>query len=101
MNTSDVRDMSAGSGLYWAIAAPVTLSVLGMAYLYGYKWDALTRRVTLRAWREQEMPREAKLVGGGREGLVGRLVHRYRGGRTMESERYLDDKTWSRTREEA
>ncbi len=67
MNTADVRDMSASSRLYWSIAAPLTLLTLGLAYLYGYKWEAVARRVTRRTWLERGLVHDADgTAGGGR-----------------------------------
>ncbi|KAJ3490413.1 hypothetical protein NLG97_g5786 [Lecanicillium saksenae] len=61
MNTSDVRDMDQNSTLYWAVALPVTLFVLGVAYLYGYRWEDLTQRITRKTWLEQGL---ATMEGG-------------------------------------
>lgn len=38
------------SWIYWAIAIPITFWVLCSAYLYAYKQDALTGRVTKKTW---------------------------------------------------
>lgn len=48
MNTADIRDMNRGQGLYWAIAIPVTFSVLLLAFLYGYKGDSTAEKLQRR-----------------------------------------------------
>lgn len=65
MNTADVRDMAYTSRLYWAVAVPVTLFILGIAYLYGYKWEDLTQRITRKSWLEQGL--QATIDSDGRE----------------------------------
>jgi hypothetical protein len=44
MNTADIRDMSGKQGLYWGIAIPFTFVVLGLAYVYAYRWKSLDMR---------------------------------------------------------
>ncbi|KAK1991016.1 hypothetical protein LX36DRAFT_675535 [Colletotrichum falcatum] len=105
MNTADVRDMPQGSWLYWAIAAPITLSVLGSAYLYAYSWEDLTRRVSRKTWLDQGVvtsPAEARpeQVGARRPHVVGRFgLGRGRKHSTMDSygNRGWRD-TWGMTR---
>ncbi|KAF4840169.1 hypothetical protein CGCSCA4_v010487 [Colletotrichum siamense] len=63
MNTVDIRDMPQSSWMYWVIAAPITLLVLCSAYLYAYKWEAITRRVTRKTWLDEGIPRR---LGGRR-----------------------------------
>ncbi|KAK8035750.1 hypothetical protein PG991_001823 [Apiospora marii] len=55
MNTTDVRDTDWDQRMFWACALPVTVGVLTLAFVYGYKWDmiteALSRRLLLPAAR--------------------------------------------------
>ncbi|KAK4085052.1 uncharacterized protein Triagg1_42 [Trichoderma aggressivum f. europaeum] len=41
MNTADVRDMHYKQGLFWVTGIPVTLFVLTLACIYGYKGDEI------------------------------------------------------------
>lgn len=41
MNTVDIRDIEATQTLYWTIAIPVTVVVLAIAFVYGYKGDEI------------------------------------------------------------
>jgi Mg2+ and Co2+ transporter CorA len=41
MNTADMRDMSNNQWLFWATGIPVTIFVLALAYIYGYKGDEI------------------------------------------------------------
>lgn len=41
MNTADVRDMSSGQSLFWAIALPLTFVTIGATMLIGYNGDTL------------------------------------------------------------
>ena len=41
MNTADIRDIEANQSLYWSIAIPITLAVLALALVYGYKGDEI------------------------------------------------------------
>ncbi|UKZ54094.1 hypothetical protein TrVGV298_007900 [Trichoderma virens] len=41
MNTADVRNMNHKQGLFWATGIPVTIFVLTMACIYGYKGDEI------------------------------------------------------------
>ncbi|KAL5091289.1 hypothetical protein Trisim1_003258 [Trichoderma cf. simile WF8] len=41
MNTADVRNMNYKQGLFWATGIPVTLFVLTLACIYGYKGDEI------------------------------------------------------------
>ncbi|KAL7953799.1 hypothetical protein V8C34DRAFT_296017 [Trichoderma compactum] len=41
MNTVDVRIMHYKQGLFWATGIPVTLFVLTLACIYGYKGDEI------------------------------------------------------------
>ena len=53
MNTSDLRDMKSGQTLFWAIGAPVAVTVLGAALMAAF-YGTLTQRVLGRAWRAKE-----------------------------------------------
>ncbi|KAH0526770.1 hypothetical protein TsFJ059_010052 [Trichoderma semiorbis] len=70
MNTVDVRNMHYKQGLFWATGIPVTLFVLTLACIYGYKGDEIhdwTMQLSL-------CPRNKKLrlpVGGGDENRRG------------------------------
>ncbi|KKP07345.1 hypothetical protein THAR02_00542 [Trichoderma harzianum] len=65
MNTADVRNMQYKQGLFWATGIPVTLFVLTLACIYGYKGDEI------RDWAIQRShcPRNKKLrlPGDGRD----------------------------------
>lgn len=41
MNTTDIRDTGYDQKIFWTAALPVTLGVLALAFLYGYKWDLI------------------------------------------------------------
>jgi len=64
MNTVDIRDIEANQSLYWTIAVPVTVIVLGFALAYGYKGDEITDwirdRITL--WKSNQFPRSTEVV---------------------------------------
>ena len=53
MNTSDLRDMTSGQTLFWAIGAPVAFVVLSAALVAAF-YGTLTQRVLGRAWRGKE-----------------------------------------------
>ena len=46
MNTADIRDMEYRSNLFLGIAIPFTAFVVGLALLYGYKWDLIVERIS-------------------------------------------------------
>lgn len=41
MNTTDVRDTDWDQRILWSSAVPVTVFVLTLAIIYGYKWDVV------------------------------------------------------------
>lgn len=41
MNTADIRDQTTDQKLYWMIAVPVTTTVVILALLIGYKYEAM------------------------------------------------------------
>ncbi|KAH6967634.1 hypothetical protein BKA56DRAFT_678796 [Ilyonectria sp. MPI-CAGE-AT-0026] len=41
MNTTDVRDTDWDQRIFWSSAVPVTVFVLTLAIIYGYKWDVV------------------------------------------------------------
>lgn len=41
MNTTDIRDTTHSQSLFWAVAVPVTTSVLVIALTYGYRGEEL------------------------------------------------------------
>ncbi|KAK1464805.1 hypothetical protein CMEL01_12160 [Colletotrichum melonis] len=41
MNTTDIRDTNYDQKIFWISALPVTFGVIGLAFLYGYKWDMI------------------------------------------------------------
>lgn len=98
MNTEDVRDMTQSSSLYWAVAVPVTLSVLGLAYLYGYKWEALTRRVTGRSWLEQGVAYANGEAGSVRRGFMHNTLARFRPNRFDARNNTMDGYSWRGTK---
>lgn len=54
MNTTDVRDMEWNQKIFWSSAIPLTLAVLSIALLYGYKWDLIISRVRSACRSRQE-----------------------------------------------
>jgi hypothetical protein len=46
MNTADLRDMNFDQKLFWAVSIPITVVVLGTAFLYGYKGEAIADHVS-------------------------------------------------------
>ncbi|KAI1762284.1 hypothetical protein GGR53DRAFT_424827 [Hypoxylon sp. FL1150] len=57
MNTTDIRDTNNNSSLFWIIAIPFTAGVVGLAFMYGYKWDYIRELVSRVKVRKQK-PRE-------------------------------------------
>ncbi|SCN70734.1 uncharacterized protein FFB20_03858 [Fusarium fujikuroi] len=41
MNTTDVRDIGWDQRLFWSSAVPLTVTVMSLALIYGYKWDTV------------------------------------------------------------
>ncbi|KAI5468180.1 hypothetical protein BGZ63DRAFT_373096 [Mariannaea sp. PMI_226] len=41
MNTTDIRDMEQNQRIFWTISIPLTIGVFTLAFLYGYKGDAI------------------------------------------------------------
>jgi hypothetical protein len=39
MNTTDIRDTKFSQRIFWMTAIPITVAVLGLAFVYGYKGD--------------------------------------------------------------
>ena len=64
MNTIGIRDIEATQSLYWAIAVPVTVVVLGFAVAYGYKGDEITDSIRDRVhlWKSSRFPRSAEVA---------------------------------------
>ncbi|RFN53432.1 mg2+ transporter [Fusarium flagelliforme] len=54
MNTTDVRDIQWNQRIFWSSAIPLTLLVLSIALLYGYKWDLIVCRVRSACRSRQE-----------------------------------------------
>ncbi|KAM0263513.1 hypothetical protein ACHAQJ_001131 [Trichoderma viride] len=71
MNTADVRSMNHNQWLFWATGIPVTIFVLALACIYGYKGDEV------RDWMIQRLDSPSKSFspwefgGGGGEGGEG------------------------------
>lgn len=53
MNTVDIRNTDQDQRLFWIVSVPTTAFVIGIAYLYGYKWED---------WKEGSRPRRKRLV---------------------------------------
>ena len=53
MNTTDISDMDWDQRIFWATSIPITVLVLGLAFLYGYKGDEVSDWMssTGRAWK--------------------------------------------------
>jgi hypothetical protein len=49
MNTVDIRDTEADQRIFWQTAVPLTAGVLTIAFIYGYKWEAI-REMSVRWW---------------------------------------------------
>ncbi|KAI1868542.1 uncharacterized protein JN550_006458 [Neoarthrinium moseri] len=41
MNTTDIASINQDSGFFWMISIPLTVAVVGTAYIYGYKWESI------------------------------------------------------------
>ncbi|KAI5921592.1 hypothetical protein F4810DRAFT_712415 [Camillea tinctor] len=41
MNTTDIRDTNWDQRFFWMISLPLTAAVVGLALIYGYKWDSI------------------------------------------------------------
>ncbi|KAI0594964.1 hypothetical protein F4775DRAFT_595725 [Biscogniauxia sp. FL1348] len=41
MNTTDIRDTNWDQRFFWMISLPLTAVVVGLAMIYGYKWDSV------------------------------------------------------------
>lgn len=41
MNTVDVRNSDANQGIFWMTGVPITVAVLALAFIYGYKGDEI------------------------------------------------------------
>ncbi|KAM0415767.1 hypothetical protein ACHAPT_013272 [Fusarium lateritium] len=41
MNTTDIRDTAYDQRIFWSLSIPVTIGILTLAYLYGYKGDVV------------------------------------------------------------
>ncbi|KAJ8126920.1 hypothetical protein O1611_g6718 [Lasiodiplodia mahajangana] len=46
MNTVDIRDIDQDQRLFWIVSVPTTAFVIGIAYLYGYKWENWKERLS-------------------------------------------------------
>ncbi|OHF04314.1 hypothetical protein CORC01_00653 [Colletotrichum orchidophilum] len=46
MNTIDIRDTNYDQRMFWTSALPLTFGVIGLAFLYGYKWDLIAAWAT-------------------------------------------------------
>ncbi|KAI3327063.1 cora-like Mg2+ transporter protein-domain-containing protein [Xylariaceae sp. AK1471] len=44
MNTTDIRNIEQDQRLFWVTSIPTTAFVIGVAYLYGYKWEGWKER---------------------------------------------------------
>ncbi|KAF2969003.1 hypothetical protein GQX73_g4578 [Xylaria multiplex] len=70
MNTTDIRDTDYDQRLFWITSLPTTALVIGVAYLYGYKWEnwkeSLNRRRSIRRTKsvaEHETLRASRFRG--------------------------------------
>lgn len=46
MNTVDIRDTDRDQTLFWSIAVPLTVGILSVAFVYGYRGDAIAELVS-------------------------------------------------------
>jgi hypothetical protein len=71
MNAADIRDMGGTQSLYWTVAIPVTVVVLAVAFVYGYKGDEIGDWVhdTIHARNAARFLRRA--AGGGDQAAAG------------------------------
>lgn len=51
MNTSDIRDLNAGQGLFWAVAVPFTTFITSLTILTAFKGTAIMQVVRKHADR--------------------------------------------------
>lgn len=56
INTNDIRNMNSNQNLFWAVAMPVTLTVLFAAFVYAYKADEVAD--LLRQWLHPKFVRK-------------------------------------------
>ncbi|KAI0897390.1 hypothetical protein F4806DRAFT_398504 [Annulohypoxylon nitens] len=54
MNTTDIRDTDYDQRLFWAVSVPITFAVLALAFLYGYKGDAIEDRILTLMYNKSE-----------------------------------------------
>ncbi|KAI1077013.1 cora-like Mg2+ transporter protein-domain-containing protein [Whalleya microplaca] len=52
MNTTDIRDIDKDQTFFWTLAVPITAFVLGLSFIYGYKWDGWKEDI-IRRWKEK------------------------------------------------
>ena len=50
MNTTDIRDTPHDQKIFWTAAIPVTVGVVALSFIYGYKGDAIEDFVTTAFW---------------------------------------------------
>ncbi len=65
MNTVDIRETEDTQSLYWAVAIPVTVVVLAIAFVYSYKGDEIGDWMhdKIRLWNATRVPRPAEVAG--------------------------------------
>ncbi|KAI1125616.1 cora-like Mg2+ transporter protein-domain-containing protein [Nemania abortiva] len=62
MNTVDIRNIDQDQRLFWIVSVPTTAFVIGIAYLYGYKWEH---------WKERfSRPRGSRVINPATEHAV-------------------------------
>lgn len=71
MNTVDIRDTEATQSLYWTVAIPVTVVVLALAFVYGYRGDEIGDWIhdRIRLWNAARASRPDE-VAGARKPLI-------------------------------
>ncbi|KAJ5959242.1 Mg2+ transporter protein CorA-like/Zinc transport protein ZntB [Penicillium vulpinum] len=58
MNTTDIRDTNFDQTIFWEIAIPLTIVIVTLAFLYGYKWDDIYEYGI--EWREERSRKRAQ-----------------------------------------
>lgn len=54
MNTTDIRDTQLTQKIFWVTAVPLTVVILALAFLYGYRWDDIYKYLGDK-WEERRL----------------------------------------------
>ncbi|KAI1505015.1 hypothetical protein F5X99DRAFT_334227 [Biscogniauxia marginata] len=88
MNTTDIRDIDKDQKLFWIIALPITAVVMGLAFIYGYKWDTWKEEIVRRRKMQPQRPVVPVQGQATWPGLASQVPSRFRprGGHTGDIE---------------